>query len=269
MHKYTFGFNVFNQPPEDFITYSIENKLNHIEINLSKSHSSIYSFDDRRIEALKKSSFDSDINFSLHLPNHINVADNISTKRRSDIKYLNKVIDLAIKLQVKYINCHMGFFFWFPVQKWQRDKALKRFIDNIKIVADKCEQNNILIALENVTPLPDGSEHLLLGDNINDLEFVFSNLDSSIIKFCLDTGHANLAEGVNTYLNAFSEKLIAIHYHDNLGNDDSHLVVGEGNINWEQFAKILNNIKFNGPLISECRNYKPHEAALKFKKFLV
>ena len=269
MHKYTFGFNVFNYPPEDFITYSIENKLNHIEINLSQSHSSIASFDDRRIEALKKNISDSDINFSLHLPNHINVADNISAKRRSDIKYLKKVIDLAIKLQVKYINCHMGFFFWFPVKKWQRDKALKRFIDNLKTVTEKCEHHNILLALENVTPLPDGSDHLLLGDNINDLEFVFSNLNSPIIKFCLDTGHANLAEGVQSYLHTFSEKLIAIHYHDNLGNDDSHLVVGEGNINWAQFAIILNNIKFNGPLISECRNYKPHEAALKLKNFLV
>ena len=269
MHKYTFGFNVFNYPPEDFITYSIENKLNHIEINLSQSHSSIDSFDDRRIESLKKNTFDSDINFSLHLPNHINIADNISRLRRADIKYLNKAIALATRLEAKYINCHMGFFFWFPVEKWQRDKALKRFVENTQKVLEQCESSNVILALENVTPLPHGSDHLLLGDNITDFEFVFSNLDSPKVKFCLDTGHANLAEGVDAYLNTFSHKLIAIHFHDNLGNDDSHLGVGDGNIDWSQFARNLSDKNFSGPLISECRNLKPHEAASKLEHYFV
>ena len=136
------------------------------------------------------------------------------------------------------------------------------------MISDKCNKLSIVLALENVNPLPDGSDHLLLGDNINDFEFIFSNIDSPYIKFCLDTGHANLAEGVEKYLDNFSEKLHAVHYHDNLGNDDSHLIINSGNIDWELFAKKIKKANFYGPFVSECRNQKPHESASLLARYL-
>jgi len=268
MEEYTFGFNVFNSPPEHFIEYSNKNNLHHIEINLSNSHSSIESFDDQRIDDLKKLNHDN-IQFSLHLPNKTNIADNIFNLSKSNIKYLCKAIDLAEKLEAHYITCHMGFFFWFPVEKWQREKSLKRFVKNLNIILDKCSHNNITIALENVAPLPHGSEHLLLGDNINDFDFVFSKLESPLIKFCLDTGHANMAEGVQAYLDRYSDKLISIHFHDNNGNDDEHLPIDEGNVNWKDFGLKIKELKYRGPFISECRNTKPKEAADDLKKYLL
>jgi sugar phosphate isomerase/epimerase len=266
MNEYIFGFNVFNSPPENFIEYSVLNNLNHIEINLSKPHSSIESFDNGRIADLKKNN--SNLQFSLHLPHKINIADNIFNLSRSNIKYLFKAIELASKLEAKYIICHMGFFFWFPVEKWQREKSLKRFVRNLDKILEICNQHNVIIALENVTPLPHGSEHLLLGDNVKDFEFVFKQFNSPLLKFCLDTGHANMAEGVDTYLERFSNRLVSVHYHDNNGNDDAHLPIGEGNINWNDFATKIKEIKFCGPFISECRNIKPSEATNYLKKYL-
>lgn len=268
MNKYKFGLNVYSKTPEDRLDYVIENSLNHIEIHLSKTHSSIESFDENRINSLKKIAIKNNIQFSIHLPNKINIADNISTFRKNDLKYFKKILHLAEKLGVKYINFHMGFFFWFPVEKWKRNKALKRFIAELKTLLQICEEKDIILAIENVVPLPHGSEHLFLGDNIEDFKFVFDQIDSEYLKFCLDTGHANIAEGVVEYLEHFSNKLISIHYHDNLGNDDSHMEIGEGNIDWENLSKSLNNTDFIGPFISECRNSKPHISAQKFKKYL-
>ena len=131
-----------------------------------------------------------------------------------------------------------------------------------------CEEKKVTLAIENVVPLPQGSPHYLLGDNIEDIKFVFNQIDSDYLKFCLDTGHANMAEGATEYLNHFSEKLIAVHYHDNFGNDDSHLEIGEGNIDWDCVASYLNKIDFTGPFISECRNSKPHVSAQKFTEYL-
>ncbi|MGD8778178.1 MAG: sugar phosphate isomerase/epimerase family protein [Ignavibacteria bacterium] len=269
MNKYKFGFNVYNYTPEELLDYSKESNLNHIEINLSKPHSSLDSFDEKRIEELKKKACDGNIEFSFHLPYEINIADNIYYKSRSNIAYISKSIDLAAKLGIKYITSHMGFFFWFPVEKWQRDKSLKRFVQNMPEILQKCNHRNVNIAIENVTPLPHGSEHLLLGDNLNDLYFVFSELESPNLKFCLDTGHANIAEGFEKYLDCFSDKLVSIHYHDNHGNDDSHLPVGKGNIDWSKLGKRLKEINFTGPFVSECRNIKPHEAAEALNKFLL
>ena len=119
-----------------------------------------------------------------------------------------------------------------------------------------------------MTPLPHGSDHMLLGDNINDFDFVFSQIDSQSVKFCLDTGHANMAEGVDKYLDTFSEKLHTVHYHDNLGNDDSHLIISSGNIDWKLFAKKIKDANFYGPFVSECKNQKPHDSALILNSFL-
>ena len=268
MQNYKFGFNVFNYPPEDFLDYSHKNNLGHIEINTSQSHSSIESFDEKRIAKLNKKTNEFNIQLSLHLPNKINIGDNISHFRKSSVTYLCNAIDLASKINANYINCHLGFFFWFPVEKWRRNKSLNRFLENLKMISDKCNECNVVLALENVTPLPHGSDHLLLGDNINDFEFIFSNVDSPSIKFCLDTGHANVAEGVGKYLDNFSDKLHSVHYHDNLGNDDSHLVIDQGNIDWKQFSKKIKDAKFYGPFVSECKNQKPHESASLLTSYL-
>jgi sugar phosphate isomerase/epimerase len=261
------GFNVFNSPIEDYLEYSSKHNLKHIEINLSKSHSSLNSFDLDRIKALKERINALGITISLHLPNQINIADNISRLNKKNIKYLIDSIELANSIGAKYINLHLGFFFWFPVSQWQRDKALLRFITNIGSVLEKCEEKGVTLALENVTPLTEGSDHYLLGDNIKDFVHIFTEIDSPWLKFCLDTGHANLSEGVNEYISAFSEKLISVHYHDNNGSDDSHLIVGEGNINWTEFWDKINSGSFKGPFISECRGLYPHEAANKLFEF--
>lgn len=268
MKNYKFGLNVYNYTPEEILDYVSENNLKHIEINISKAHSSVASFDLDRINALKEKAELNKIEFSLHLPNAINIADNIPTFRKKDIKYFKNALQLAEKLGVKHINFHMGFFFWFPIEKWKRNKALNRFVTQLQVLINICEEKKITLAIENVVPLPQGSPHYLLGDNIEDIKFVFSQIDSDYLKFCLDTGHANMAEGVTEYLNHFSDKLIAVHYHDNLGNDDSHLEIGEGNINWKNLAKSFNQIKFQGPYISECRDSKPHISAEKLSKYL-
>ncbi len=269
MEPYKFGFNVFNYPPEKFLEYSRDNSLTHIEINLSQKHSSISSFDEQRIENLKSFASENGIQFSFHLPYETNIADNIFSLSNSNSRYMCKAIELAGKLGAGIITSHMGFFFWFPVEKWQREKALLRFVNRMKKIIDKCHKAGVILALENVTPLPPGTDHLLLGDNPGDFDYVFEELNSPYIRFCLDTGHANIGEGALTYLERFKEKLVNVHYHDNNGKDDEHLPVGEGNINWEALTGKFKEIGYNGPFISECRNLRPHEASEKLKKYLV
>ncbi|GJQ64770.1 MAG: xylose isomerase [Melioribacteraceae bacterium] len=255
-----FGFNVFNFTPEELFEYTCLNNLNHIEINLTLKKSSLDSFTPERISALRSKCIDNGIELSLHLPTHINITDIIPTYRKRDSKYLLKALNLADKLNAKIITAHMGFFFWFPVEKWRRKTALENFVINLERILEQYD-GDTCIALENVTPLPVGSDHLLLGDNVEDLKYVFSNISSPLVKFCLDTGHANMSEGIELYLEHFSDKMVIVHFHDNFGNDDEHLPVGKGGINWNQFGKLMNKYQFNGPFISECRDIKPKEAS--------
>ena len=89
------------------------------------------------------------------------------------------------------------------------------------------------------------------------------------LKFCLDTGHANIGEGALEYLKAFPEKLCCVHYHDNNGSNDEHLLVGKGNVPWAAIAAELIRLNYQGPIISECRNTTAHESARLFEDYFL
>lgn len=256
-----YGFTIFNNQPEESIEYAASNGLRHIELNLSKDLSILETFTPNRIRKIKRLTIAGKVKLSFHLPFTMNVSEIISPYRKNSINYFKYCISLAKKLGATHITIHAGNFFWFPSEKYMRQKALKRFVKSMAEVVSDCENSSVKIALENVVPIPQGSEYLLLGDNIEDFKYIFSQIQSSALRFCLDTGHANMGEGVLPYINNLYDKLICIHYHDNNGNNDEHLPVGSGNINWTNFAQCLMNVKFGGPLISECRNTSPIESA--------
>ncbi len=259
--KQKYGFNVFDQHPEEQFEYAASHDLQHIEINLSQNNLSIETFDKHRIKLLRDLSESHQIQLSLHIPYFINISEILIHLRKSNINYFRRTIRCAYELNATHITMHMGSFFWFPVEQWERKKALNRFIKYLECVLKSSNDHMVNIALENVVPLPTGSDYYLLGDNVDDFNYIFNNVESNYIKFCLDTGHANMAEGVLEYTKNFSDRLICIHYHDNNGTNDEHLAVGKGNVPWHDFASELKNIGYQNPMISECRNIKAHESA--------
>ncbi|MBI9073724.1 MAG: sugar phosphate isomerase/epimerase [Melioribacteraceae bacterium] len=259
--KHKYGFNVFNLQPEDLFEYASSKGLKHIEINLSKEHLSLETFTQARIEELKSLSRIHKVQMSFHIPYYINISEILIPVRRKNIEYVKNCINIASELIVTHITIHVGNFYWFPVEHWNRKKALQRFVKSLKDILKLCEEKKIIIALENVVPIPNGSEYYLLGDNAEDFNYVFSQIDSNWLKFCLDTGHANMGEGVVHYANCLNKKLCSIHYHDNNGKDDEHLAVGLGTVPWQDLADELENLNYQGPIVSECRDIEAHKAA--------
>lgn len=265
--KQTYGFNIFNQIPEKQFEYAALHGLQHIEINLSQNNLSIETFDKQRIKLLRDLSESYHIQISFHIPYFINISEILLHLRKSNINYFLKTIQCAHELNATHITLHMGSFYWFPVEQWERKKALNRFLKYMEIVLKSSKEHMVNIAMENVVPLPTGSDYYLLGDNVGDFRYIFSNIESDHIKFCLDTGHANMAEGVLEYTKNFPEQLSCIHYHDNNGLNDEHLAVGMGKVPWKEFTAELKNIGYQKPIISECRNIEAHESAALLARF--
>ena len=67
----------------------------------------------------------------------------------------------------------------------------------------------------------------------------------------LDIGHANTYGQVEDFLTKFSDKIVHVHAHDNLGEIDQHLGIGYGNIDWEKAAKLLKRANFDKTIIIE------------------
>jgi len=263
-----FGFSVVQNPIEDCLEYALEHNLTHLEIDLMESHSCLEAFDNPRLNKLKDLAGQLRLSLSLHTPYTINLADKVSMIREANIAYLKRCIILAHHLGVTHVTTHLGIYNELPGLTGMRQNALERLVSSFKEILSDCCQYKVKLALENVHRIPEGCGLLNLGDNIQDFEFLFSELKSDLIRLCLDVGHANTHEGASAYIQKFKSKIICVHYHDNHGRYDEHLDIGEGTLPWESIAGQLKQIGFQGPFISETfGRLKPHQVRNKFHTF--
>jgi sugar phosphate isomerase/epimerase len=95
------------------------------------------------------------------------------------------------------------------------------------------------------------------------LFFEVTHLDLNV---CLDTGHANMNEGVETAFRLLKSRIRSTHVHDNNGKDDSHLFPladtpdglandGEdrGTIDWKRTMTALRSLDSACPLVLELK----------------
>jgi len=114
-------------------------------------------------------------------------------------------------------------------------------LDRIKKMIEEAERLNINIAIENMCR----PEYL---------DVIFSNIKSKRLGFCFDSGHWNIFMPYIDLLSLYGDKLMALHLHDNDGKEDWHALPLSGNINWNDIAKILRGIKYNGAISLEVGN---------------
>ncbi len=85
----------------------------------------------------------------------------------------------------------------------------------------------------------------------------------SAVGFCLDTGHEQCYNYGHDLLSLYGDKLIATHINDNLGirrfdgvtqpRDDLHLLPFDGIIDWNGFAKRLDEVGYRGIMTYELK----------------
>ena len=88
-----------------------------------------------------------------------------------------------------------------------------------------------------------------------ELSRYIDELDSEWIVACLDTGHAALPFGgyeAHEFVRALGKnRLHSLHVHDNNFRGDQHQFPFFGQINWEEFAKALGEIDYEGTFTYE------------------
>lgn len=81
---------------------------------------------------------------------------------------------------------------------------------------------------------------------------VLTEFDGPLVKVCYDTSHDQLyGSGTMSVLREFGERLAVLHVSDNHGEMDDHMLPWEGIIDWQQFAAILAEIGYPGPMLLE------------------
>ncbi len=110
-----------------------------------------------------------------------------------------------------------------------------RRIDHIISCASK---NNVTIAFENTRR----AEHT---------RYVLDNYKADCVKFCYDCGHENYWTPDVDWMQLYSDRVAAVHLHDNKGSSDAHLIPFDGTINWEKIISSLNSSSYSGNITLE------------------
>jgi len=163
--------------------------------------------------------------------------DNI---RKAWLEEAKKAIRVANELGIKEINFHAETFGLSVMNKKYRIKTLKTFVQSLDELVDYAGKFNMGVMLENVP------KKRRAGIDINGFRYIMKRVKG--LGLHLNIGHAFI-EGkmkcVEKYIKTFRDRLWHIHIHDNHGESDEHLAIGNGEIDYERVIGLLKNTDYN------------------------
>ena len=106
------------------------------------------------------------------------------------------------------------------------------------------KEYGVTMAIENMPNVP-----YFIGRTAVELQQVISDTDLSV---CFDVGHANTTGQIDAMIDTFGDRIANIHIHDNNGEKDEHLTIGDGNIDYvDVFSKLSS---YQGNFVIEARD---------------
>ncbi len=109
----------------------------------------------------------------------------------------------------------------------ERKKAQECSLRRVKLLNEEAKKYGITLLVENV---PYGNALFSQKEFID----IFSAQED--LHFLIDTGHAHMADwDMQMTFEKLGSRILGYHVHDNMGSMDSHLHVGQGSIDWDQF----------------------------------
>jgi sugar phosphate isomerase/epimerase len=126
-------------------------------------------------------------------------------------------------------------------------KRLEKFQQSLETLLPLAEENNLLLAVENMPPTS-------AGFLVSSIVSIVEKFDSPAVGICLDTGHLNITdEDMITAFDIAKEKIIAFHFHDNDGARDLHLQPPYGTINWPELVNEITKYDYDFPALVEAQ----------------
>lgn len=156
---------------------------------------------------------------------------------------LTQTIHVADRLAAHLVVVHPGYDRWrYPnlAANW-----VAQAMDTLRPVISLASSYDCRLALENIyesTP--------------ETLVALADQLDSAWFGHCFDIGHWRLFGTTSQadWLAAIAPRLIHLHLHDNLGQSDDHLPVGEGNIDFSPLLAAVGSLQTQPSLTLEAHD---------------
>jgi sugar phosphate isomerase/epimerase len=203
-----------------------------------------HELDKKRVAMLKEAAKSYNLEYSLHGPfADINIASPSKSMLNASMKRLKQSMVIANAMDAKVWVFHPGAKT--GIGQFYPDGDWKQNCQSIQELYKSAEELGLNIALEN---LP--AKYYFFMSKAEDFTRFYhdTNLPVGIV---LDLGHANLEGQIEPFFNMLTDKIVHIHASDNDGNEDQHLGLGHGKIDYTWFAETLNKIGYDKSVIVE------------------
>ena len=148
--------------------------------------------------------------------------------RRVTAQRFDQVLDAAEILKPVVMVFHPGYDRWRYGDN--QETWLGNCIDSFRPVVERAERIGCTIAVENI-----------FEEEPSTLKGLLDAFDSPILRHCFDVGHWNLFHkvGMEEWFDQMGAYIAEVHVHDNHGRRDEHLPIGEGNIEFDLYFRLM------------------------------
>jgi sugar phosphate isomerase/epimerase len=221
-----------------------------------------HTLDKQKVTALLEIAESHTFKYTLHCPfADINLASPSKPMLKASMKRLKQSMKYADLLNVELWVLHPGMITgitqFYPGSEWKQN------MQSIRKLAKTAEEYNLRVAIENL-PQKYGS----IMKTPEDFQKLYNETGLADIGIVLDAGHANLEDQIEPFLTQLPEKIFELHLSDNMGEQDQHLGIGDGKINWQTLVQNLKRINYKGIIMVESIFNVP-ESLTKLQQLLV
>ena len=196
------------------------------------------------------------LKYSIHSPfMDVNIASLQDKSRLNSIEQIKTSIDLANKIDAEAVVVHPGLAS-FLAHKYFLDDVYEAANEAIKELGEYGNDLGVLTTIENM-PTFDA----MIYYNLHDLHELLKSYD---MYMTLDIGHANHAGYPADEM--YFDSIKHIHIHDNFGDEDDHLALGEGSIDLKYIVNTLEKNNYSGIYIIEVNDFDSIKNSYKYMK---
>jgi sugar phosphate isomerase/epimerase len=200
-----------------------------------------------------------DLVITIHLPySDLNLASMNQPIWEETVRQMKACLSLACDF-ARLAVVHPGHLS--PLGMQMPDAAWSQNVTGIRQICDHAADLDMKIAVENMVNMP-----ALLGRRPEEIAGILETVDRENVGFIFDVGHANTNGNVENFLK-LKDIIIHAHMHDNHGERDEHLPVGNGTVPWNKVAAGLKDYK--GRIVTESRSLEEGQRSVNRLKKLM
>jgi len=181
-----------------------------------------------------------EVELRVHAPlSDINIASFSDRVRQASLADLLETIRISGELGVKCVTVHPGLVSPTSSMDIERVRALVR--EATLCLSNASEEHGVPVAIENMPSM----RWLIFREPGEILKLI----EGTELGICFDAGHAHTSGNTDDWLE-LADRFINVHLHDNRGERDEHLVLGEGTVPFDRILKSLHGV-YRGTYVIE------------------